>query len=513
MFLLTLISPLAGANITVKQFTEIQSEGSDIAPCITPDGRYIVFQSNRGYEDAGYSIYETFRGKSNQWSSPHKIVFDDYSTFEGLPYFSGTDGWIYLTVVSNSNYKKGNARAKEDIWVSRRIKGGWLSSKRLDAPVNSEYSETSPWLSFNGNTMYFSSDRPGGQGGFDIWYSTRVGTTWSAPRNMGPLINSPANEVYPRVHSDDKVFYYSSDRPGGRGGQDIYVSRRKKKGWSKGLNAGPEINTSTNEFLNSVPATARFLLLSRGKKFEEKIFWVSPVPSLLTPTPTSLVRFIVIDAENNKPVKFNLEIQQNITKEIIFDRDYAPYDYKAYKEGDAEELDESNAASYFNKLGLVVPLKAPGNYSLHLTAQGYFFSEQPLLISRAQEDEVVQVIKLNKLKVGAVAALRSINFKPRTAKPSKDSFAALKRLVQFLKRHPTVVLEISGHTDNRGGVSYNLKLSRKRAAAIAKYLKKKGISGTRLTTVGHGQSKPVAANDTDANRARNRRVEFRILKI
>ncbi|RME90515.1 MAG: hypothetical protein D6767_06715, partial [Candidatus Hydrogenedentota bacterium] len=253
----------------IYPFKELWSDGSDIAPCIAPDGKYIIFQSNRDVETR-FSLYETFF-INDEWTKPKMIILDPRAKFEGLPYFSGREGLIYYTAISPENYQpKGSIDIPADIWVTRRKKRKWGKPTHLLEPVNTEYEEVTPWVSPDGRFLYFASNRPGGYGGFDIWISEYIGGEWSQPVNAGPSINSGFDELYPRLNPDGRLLYFSSNREGGVGGYDIYFSKRYKNRWREGENAGSFINSPSNDFMNSIPASGDYLILSRGPSGEEK---------------------------------------------------------------------------------------------------------------------------------------------------------------------------------------------------------------------------------------------------
>lgn len=494
----------------VLPFEDLWSSNSDIAPCISPDGKYIIFQSNRDIETR-FSLYETFL-KKNKWAKPKLIILDKRAKFEGLPFFSGREGLIYYTAIGPENYQpKGSVDIPADIWVTRRQKRKWGKPTHLLEPVNTEYEEVTPWVSPDGRFLYFASNRPGGYGGFDIWISEYRGDKWSQPVNAGPAINTGFNELYPRLNPDGRILYYSSNREGGVGGYDIYFSKLRRKTWSHGENSGSFINTPVNDYMNSIPASGDYLILSRGRSGSEKIYKVIPVPDFLKPKKVTIARIVVVDQKTKIPLPFSIELKDLRSKLVTLQKKYTPKKKRPYKSGDRIEND--SIRQYFTREGLFIPLKAPGKYNIMITVPGYLFADENIILSKDSPTELEKVIPVSKIRKGNTVRLRNLYFVTNKAILKGSSQGTLYRIARFLKKNPELIIEVQGHTARDPNKERALKLSQERARAVADALVGYGIAPERLRIRGYGDTKPVAPNNSKENMAKNRRVEFKVVDI
>ncbi len=481
------------------------SQASDIAPALSPDGRYIIFQSNRD-NDERFSLYETIRKRDKTWLPPRRISLHKDASFDGQPFFSGRRGHIYYTSVSAQNYKKAEEiDIATDIWFTRFKRGKWSKPRHLPAPINSADSELTPWVSYDGRKMFFASNRPGGYGGYDIWVTDRENNTWGEPYNLGPAINSGGDEIYPRIHPDNSVLYFSSNRAGGVGGYDIYLSRRYGNRWKKSENAGSFINTRSNEFLNSIPASSKYIYMSRGDVGEEKIYQVTPIPEFMKPSSVVIARLVVIEKGNNIPQPFKIEIKNVRTGEIILQKKYQPENTEPYRENVKAGLD-SLAQNYFSKTGLFVSLPKPGTFNLFITSKRHLFVDSNIKVTEGTEDELKKVYFLTPLKVGSTIALKNIYFFGNKATMKDESKKRLLRVARYLTNNPHIAVELRGHTARvgRGSRRGHLRLSRERARAVRTALIEYGIEAKRLKARGFGARRPLYGGSDP----RNRRVEF-----
>ena len=487
-------------------------ESSNMSPALAPDGKYIIFQSNRDIEDR-FSLYETFLMKSGDITDPRRIELENKSDFDGQPYFSGRDGWILYSSIGPRNFQKAGTRTQADIWLTLRNPEGWGKPARLPSPVNSAGVEITPCISADGTRLYFASNRPGGHGGLDIWYSNWKNRRWSEPVNAGKGINSSANEIFPRLHADGKTLYFSSDRKGGKGGYDIYISRFKRRRWSRAANVGGYVNSITNDYLNGIPANASYVLLSRGSMGAEKIYKLRPTPEFMMPLPLATTRIVALDRESKAPIPMRVRIEDLRTNKVILRKGYTPYDRSPISPEALRSRIESSD-DYFNQIGMDVFLETPGRYGIFIMSNGYLFLDEEFSLRGSQSSEHVKIFELPPLRKGVKLPLRSVYFKPSRPKLLKSSYKNLALVAKFLNKRKGIIVEIQGHTARgRGSEKRNEQLSRQRAKTVVKYLIRQGVHKKRLRGVGYGSVQPVAPNDSEANMKKNRRVEFLILDI
>jgi len=211
---------------------EINSKYDDYYPVISGDGNTLVYTSYRAPLE---KIYLSER-EGDEWTRPKDITRQ-----------TGSDGDCYsaaLNYYGDELYLIRQMRRSSDIYVSTLKKGRWTRMKKLNKQINSRNFETSLCLSRDGNTMYFSSDRKKGVGGFDLYKASRNDKEWDNVENLGNIINTELNEEFPSLVDDDKTLFFSSQGHENMGGMDIFYSERNGvSNWATPQNAGPPLNT------------------------------------------------------------------------------------------------------------------------------------------------------------------------------------------------------------------------------------------------------------------------------
>ena len=259
----------------------VNSKYSDFAPFISADGNSLYFCSDREGGFGGQDVWVSRKGPDGQWGAPVNLGSPPNSQLnEGPDTFSVDEQTMYFT---GCNRKDGLGRC--DIYTTHLLPDGkWSTAENLGPQVNTKYNEANASLSLNGHTLYFVSDRRGGQGGWDIWKTDLVDQRWTEPFNLGPPINTPQNEFIAFIHCNEDL-YFSSDGHGGFGGADIFYSKKTNTGWSEPINLGPTINTPYNDMYFSLPSIGDRAYVSsnrNGGSGQEDLF-VLPIPSPLQP--------------------------------------------------------------------------------------------------------------------------------------------------------------------------------------------------------------------------------------
>jgi outer membrane protein OmpA-like peptidoglycan-associated protein len=316
--------------------------------------------------------------------------------------------------------------------------------------------------------------------------------TWSEPENLRGVVNSEANEISPFIAADGKSLYFASDRTGGFGGYDIYLTRRLDESWrrwSPPRNLGPEINTDLDEANLTVDASGSYAFMSQGKKYEEDIYEFA-LPSEARPTPVAFVQGICRNP-SGKPVA-------------------ATVDYERLKDGAA-----SGSANAHPETGRYqIALAIGEDYAFRAQAPQHIPVSERLDLRQAKESQVLERdLVLVPIQVGAKIRLNNVFFEFAKSNLLLESKEELDRLIATLNQHPNMEIEIAGHTDNIGDSLTNQKLSEDRAAAVKQYLLDHGVAAARLKSKGYGKTMPVVPNDTEEHRQLNRRVEFIIIKM
>lgn len=380
-----------------------------------------------------------------------------------------------------------------DLYYSENRRGAWTFPRNMGAPVNTRNSEKQPSLSSDGRTLYFTSDRPGGIGQYDIWMTERgEDGRWSKPVNLGDSINTEGFDQSPFIHPDNRTLYFSSTGRPGLGAYDIYLSRRTSDStWSAPMNLGYPINTHHSEqglIVNAAANTAYFSS-NRLEGKGQDIFHFELYEEA-RPDRVSYMKGRVYDDETGRMLgaKFDL-IDLETEKTVI----------------------SSNSDPETGEFLVVIPANA--DYALNVSRPSYLFHSENFAFDKvySRNEPFNMDIALKPLKVGEGITLRNVFYKTDSFALDPHSKVELDKVVGLLEDNPALVIEIGGHTDNTGTAEYNTELSGRRAGEVGRYLINHGISEQRISTRGYGMDVPVASNDSEEGRAKNRRTELKIL--
>ncbi len=286
---------------------------SEYWPSLTADDSILVFTSSnrdlRSQEDLYFSD-----NMNKKWSKAQKIAPPVNSAGnEGAQTISADGRTIVFTACSRPD-GYGNC----DLYISIKKGNNWTKPVNMGNHINSQFKESQPSLSSDGKTIYFVSNRPDGKGKFDIWKSTlNHEGTWKIPSNLGDSINTAEDELAPFIHYDSQTLYFSSEGHLGMGGSDLFISSLDENGnWCKAKNAGYPINTFYNEESLIVNAGGAFGMFSSNMDggFGQKDIYQFELPMELKPHKTLFVKGLVYDAKTNLPLQAELGIS-NILNE------------------------------------------------------------------------------------------------------------------------------------------------------------------------------------------------------
>lgn len=475
----------------------VNSRDDEYLPSLTADGQTLVFTrrfprkatttaNTKEEEDLYVSTLN-----NGQWSRAERMPEPVNSTDNEGAQCISQDGRIMFYTACNRN--DGGGRC--DLYMCVNKSGRWSKPRNLGSAVNSGAWEGQPTFSIDGRTLYFVSNRKGGHGGMDIWKTTFDGGQWTAPENLGPEINTEFDEMSPFIHFDDHTLYFSSNRPEGMGGMDLFVAKRDDNGrWTQPTNLGYPINTEgddNNLIVSADGRTAIFASQRDGGQGKMDLYsFELPVES--RPTVAICFKGRVSNAKDGQPVASDIRI-----------------------------IDLANGTTVANtssdgKNGLyIVSLPAGKDYAFHVTANGFLFHSQNVEKNNENGNEqwqpVTVDIALHPIESGERIALRNVFFETGRWEILPESEYELAKVVDLLTKNPTLKIELGGHTDNVGRPEANQRLSEQRAKAVYDYLINKGIPSNRLSYKGYGETQPVATNDTDEGRRENRRTEIKVL--
>lgn len=400
------------------------------------------------------------------------------------------DGRTLYFTACNRRDGKGQCDIYQSVWKD----GKWSHPTNLGSPVNSGYSEKHPTISADGRRLYFTSNRPGGLGSYDIWVSEKAADGWSAPVNLGDSVNTAGLEQSPFIHPDQQSLYFSSTDWPGMGQGDLFLTRMKPGyTWSKPENLGYPINTFNDEIGLSVNAKGDHAYFASDRlSGTDTDLYAFELPTEVRPVLVSYMKGRVYDSRNMKGLEAVMQLIDLQTEETVMEL--------ASHEGEGDYL---------------ISLPTDRDYALNVSADGYLFYSDHFTFTglHSRKDPLLRDIPLERFIVGSSVVLHNIFFETDSHELLPASRAELNKVSQFLKLNPSIEVEIGGHTDNTGSVEHNQKLSEQRAKRVVDYLVEKGIDAEKLKPAGYGHRKPVAENSTEEGRAQNRRTELKIIQI
>lgn len=476
----------------------INSIYADIAPVIAPDGKTLYFSRKNSPENAGGEkdyddIYYSELQADGSWGKAKNI---------GKPLNnSGPNGLISITPDNNTALVTGSYKADGNfggsgISFTKRNANGWDIPQKVE--IKNYYNKSkyiAYSLSADGKTLIASLQRDDTKGKRDLYVLfLQDDGSFSEPKNLGSTINTFTDESSGFLAADGVTLYFSTAGYPTYGRHDVFVSKRLDdtwQNWSEPENLGHEINTESSEngFVIDASGKRAFMTTSNESIGGIDIIEVE-LPEVLRPKAVVLVSGKVINAKTKQPIAAKI----------------------TYRDLETDtELGIANSSPVDGSYQIVLP---SGNaYSFLAEKKGFIATSNNLNLEQlATYKEIQQDLLLSPIEVGQTVRLNNIFFDTGKWDLRAESTAELKRLIQILKENPNMVIEVSGHTDNVGNEQKNVQLSQNRADAVKNYLQKNGIDASRLSSKGYGQSKPVAANNTEEGRQTNRRVEFSILK-
>lgn len=483
----------------------INTTAPEYLPALTADGNTLIFtRIVNNQEDFFISSFE-----DNDWQPSKPLLGINSPESEGGQSISADGKFLVFTACNRKN-----GLGSCDLFYSTVQEDRWTEVRNLGSPVNSKNWDSTPSISANGKYLFFASERPGGEGGRDIWVSTLNAEGWGIPQNLGPLINTSGDEQSPFIHADGQTLFFMSNGHPGMGNFDLYASKLQSDGsWGAPQNLGYPINTEANEgalivaldgkkafFASDTKLDAAILEKSESLKTDADIYQFELYPEV-RPAPATYLKAHVFDQFSKKEIQAVAEI-------FDLDTGLPLITVRADPQG-----------------SFLVCLPSGKEYALNVAQEGYlFFSghfnlkgtegiDQPYFMEiglvplpDATDDKKITLTENQPI------VLKNVFFESGSAVLKPISLNELNRLKDLLEKNPDLKIQIKGHTDNVGSESDNLKLSEDRAKAVYDYLVENGIVDNRLQFKGFGESVPIDSNDTVEGRQNNRRTEFVVIK-
>jgi outer membrane protein OmpA-like peptidoglycan-associated protein len=480
----------------------------DDTPLVTADGNTIYFNSTRiagrpwarlnsdstRYDDDIYYMQRAdTRDSVERWSEPLNLgpsinTGDD----DGVVSISPGGDVLYFCSLKQGFEKDGGP-----FYLTRRDGAAWGAIEGVGGGITQFFSHRDRGMKFliygasinaHGTAFYFATTLNSLSGEHQIWVSRRDNEDeeWQYPVNLGSGINAHGGSYAPFIAADDHTLYFASGRPGGFGGDDLYVSTIKSGIWNFPKNLGPTINTSGNDAFLSIPASGDRIYFTSGRGG----ICSAPLPKQFRPMSALLHTGLVTDRENGSPLRASLVLSD-----------------KTFRRNGVVKT-RSTASGKFSMM-----FEVERTYMIAASVPGYLedssFYEIP---ADPSAKRFPPYIKLTKFRDADRNILTNVYFDYNSDTLNAEALPELERIMDLLRSNPKMLIEVQGYTDNIGSIVYNRKLSQRRAETVWHALVRADPKNTdRIRLRGFGSEQPRSSNDTEAGRQRNRRVEITLV--
>lgn len=492
-------------------YKDLNTAGPDYAPVISEN--FIYFTSGRQasglYPADGSPYTKLFRARAEG-------LRVDVSGAQALPEFNNEEGLNQAAIAISPDgntiiYARGNSTSDKDLpetalFVSYFRGGGF--TQPIWMPVNEDETwwNSTPAFSEDGEVLYFASNRPGGFGGIDLYKATKLANgDFGNPANLGPNINTPGNELFPRPMGDGK-FFFSSDGHPGYGKLDLFVAENDASGAQMIKNLGENFNSTNDDFslfFTQYPK-AGFISSNRdGGVGDDDIYFFEDK------TPKPKIINVLLNVYTKQRVAGEDDAVLEQARVVLYD-----------------SLNKQSGGDFSNTNGRVrFTLTPDADFTIIASKSGYFSKSIPYTTTGKTPDistlvqDVTNItldttIVLDQLVLDRSIVLENIYYDLDKADIRPDAALELNKLVQILKDNPAIRIELSSHTDDRSSDAYNQDLSQRRAQSAVDYIVSQGIAEDRLVAKGYGESQLIVTNATsEEEHQTNRRTEFKVIEI
>ncbi|WP_078063328.1 OmpA family protein [Solirubrum puertoriconensis] len=466
----------------------INSQVEDYGPSYHDDSEQLIFSSKRKTRGLHNIVDEELymaKRQGESWSDAEALPKPISSPYNEGSACLTKDG----TTMYFSRCECPSCHGNCDLFVSHFKNGQWTVPQSLGMQVNSTAWDSQPTLSRTEDTLYFASDRLGGFGMSDIWFTHKLKNgQWAKAQNMGPIINTRESEVSPFYHPLYNVLYFSSrGQLLNFGDFDIYKAYRTKGRWQEPINIGPLVNGKGSEYYFTIDGESKNLYYARSeeKNMKNLDLYSFPLPMEAQPLATTRFEGTLVDSVTQKPLSgivSIIDVDNGIEVASKYIRPDGSFDF--------DLIDGSK-------------------YVMLIQSPEYFTVEKQFSL---KQDTVMKLMTTS-IDYNIPLIFRNIEFDQGKSNILPSMHVTLDRIVVFMVDHPNHRLRISGHTDAKGDPDVNEKLSQDRADAIRRYIETKGkLKPNRIDSRGYGSTEPLKEEVTEEDMRINRRVEFRLIK-
>ena len=495
-----------------KPARNINTRFDEYLAALTPDGSQIYFtrrsKKRNKYDGPAAPLrsVEEFSMARTTSTAAGAFLFEEGEALtspfnaqynEGGPTITADNRMMVFTICER-NEKTGQQNC--DLYYTTFSYGVWNGIRPVPNVNGPNSWESQPSISPNGDVLYFTSNRKGGFGGLDLYRSERQGDgSWSSPENLGSTINTAKNEKSPFIHPDSESLYFASDGHPGMGGYDLFKSTDAGASWGKPQNLGYPINTEKDEIGLMVTLDGQQAYFA-SNKINKANGW-------------DIYFFDLYEGVQPEEVVL---VKGTLTKDMFASDDEAKVVLKNSATGESTALQVDEESGEFSA---VVKKAEADAFVIKLDAKKAAFSAAPLRLALASSGPPGDVSRMeialeqSDMAEGESYPIPNILFETNSDRLDDLSELLIAEFAEFLSDNSHLKVQIQGHTDNVGDAAANLNLSTRRAKRVTDTLYGYGIDASRLSSKGYGETRPVASNETEQGRAKNRRTVFVVKQL
>ncbi|MDA3890202.1 MAG: OmpA family protein [Salinivirgaceae bacterium] len=525
---------------------EFNEEGDNFFPAVSGDEKSMVFTAYQEVRDPDYGtlMFDNIKYAKNEagvWGKAKDLTSEIAS-----------DGYISTAFLSYSGdfmILRRNDYGNDNLYYSELEGRKWSEAKRFAKKICGKDNETHGSITKDASTLYFVSDRAGGYGQKDIWYSSKSSKgKWESPKNLGDIINTPFIEEAVFIGEDGKTIYFASEGHNSMGGFDIFKSTQDAGGqWSEPQNIGYPINTTADDrfYMPIGDGSVAYYARNPESGGEKRIYRIEfPETERVVEVVADNIPVQDNGIDTNSDTPISETTTETTTEEPAVTptkpevkKIIVPSEYElngSLKLQDNKELDPSFYIHVAKPDGEVIAALSPnvatgefrtkikfGSYVVKAFGDGYETAEKYIYISEDQQNtEVLTFLEMipKEVSSGEYYTIKSVLFDYNSAELNRDAQIEIERLATLMGKNPSLYIEVIGNADALGTEEYNQQLSIRRARSVVDYIKNKDIDQNRFVAKGLGKSNFVAINhnpdgsDNPEGRKLNRRVDMKVIK-
>jgi len=478
---------------------ELNAKGASYAPAWL-NSNTLLFTSTRPQDTTAKTmvytnrVYQAVYDAGTLASISLATIPQEKGMQQGVVTVTPDGNTMYLTKWGISGDKKSAA-----IYSSSKTNDGWSEPVKLGESINANGANTQqPFVTADGKYLLFSSNRTGGQGGYDLWYAPLENGTAGTPVNMGAAINTSYDEQAPAYHEASASLIFSSNGRVGMGGYDFFRSKGNIGNWTEPVNMGYPVNSVKDDIYMVSRGSAKNVLENVMLSSDRDAVCCLELFALQKVRPLRQLSGRVLSCDPSKPLSgATVTIVDPASNKTIYTKEVGADGTYSFTMEDHQ------------------PLKVQAE------AKGFISNAANVGTPADLEEESMRYPDLCLVpeapKVDEKFVIENVYYDFNKADLKPESYPALDEVVRMLNTYPNMAIELGAHTDSKGSDTYNMKLSEARAQSVVKYLVEKGISAERLVAKGYGEAMPIAPNEIDGKdnpegREKNRRTEFKVLK-